>query len=83
MTFSGHADYIGCFVDSDPIRKFPYVYGGIHFVSLTIDFCILGCADDGFKYAGMQVIVIHFYILFMFRNNFTILIGRKQSTGVL
>ncbi|XP_076071863.1 uncharacterized protein LOC143043458 isoform X2 [Mytilus galloprovincialis] len=50
----GHADYIGCFVDSDPIRKFPYVYGGIHFVSLTIDFCILGCADDGFKYAGMQ-----------------------------
>ncbi|XP_071128177.1 sialate:O-sulfotransferase 2-like [Mytilus edulis] len=50
----GHADYIGCFVDSDPIRKFPYVYGGIHFVNMTIDFCILGCADDGFKYAGMQ-----------------------------
>ncbi|CAC5400699.1 unnamed protein product [Mytilus coruscus] len=50
----GHADYIGCFVDSDPIRKFPHVYGGTNILTLTIDFCILGCADDGFKYAGMQ-----------------------------
>ncbi|XP_063417728.1 kremen protein 2-like [Mytilus trossulus] len=47
----GHADYIGCFVENG---MFPYTYGDRHFESLTIDFCLLGCADDGFKYAGMM-----------------------------
>ncbi|XP_071128175.1 sialate:O-sulfotransferase 1-like [Mytilus edulis] len=50
----GHAEYVGCFIDSDPIRKFPYLYGGTNILTLTIDLCILGCADDGFRYAGVQ-----------------------------
>ncbi|CAG2226226.1 unnamed protein product [Mytilus edulis] len=29
------------------------MYGGTHFVWMTIDFCLRGCADDGFKYAGL------------------------------
>lgn len=66
--FAARADYIGGFIESFATPKFPHMYGDTSFVTMTIDFCILGCADDEFEYAGLVVIITLLCILAIFNT---------------